>query len=119
MKYLVFTFVFAAGFATAHLVGFTGAADPKPTEPAKANPAVPANPNIDMAGHLKGAQAAALVREQRRLTEDDFIKLSREEGVIVLDARSKEMYDLLHIKGAMNLSFPDIDIQSLAKVLPD
>jgi hypothetical protein len=119
MKYLVLAFVFAAGFAAAHLVGFTGAADPRPAEPVKVNSAVPANPNIDMAGHIKGAQAAALVREKRRLTEDDFIKMSKEEGVIILDARSKQMYDLLHIKGAINLSFPDIDILSLLKTLPN
>ena len=35
--------------------------------------------------------------------------MSREPGTIVLDARSKEKYDLLHVKGAINLSFPDID----------
>jgi hypothetical protein len=116
MKYLVLAFVFAAGFLAAHLTGTTGAADPKPAEPAKV---VPANPNIDMVGYLKGAQTAAVVRETHRLTEADFIKMSQEEGVIILDARSKEKYDMLHIKGAINLSFPDIDVASLAKVLPD
>jgi len=117
MKYLVLAFVFAAGFAAAHLTGSIDAADPKPAGPSKANP--PANPNIDMAGFLTGAQAAAKHRESHRLSEDDFLKMSKEEGVIVLDARSKEMYDLLHVKGAINLSFPNIDMVSLAKVLPD
>ncbi len=116
MKYLVLGFVFAAGFLVAHLTGATGAADPTPPAPAKV---APPNPNIDMLGHLVGAQAAAKHRESRRLSEDDFIKMSREEGVIVLDARSKEMYDLLHVKGSVNLSFPDIDIESLKKVLPN
>ena len=45
--------------------------------------------------------------------------MSREKGTIVLDARSKEMYDLMHVKGAINLSFPNIDIESLKKTLPD
>lgn len=116
MKYLVLTLGFAAGLAAAHLIGFTTAADPKPLEPTKAEPA---NPNIDMVAFLVNAQDAAKQRETRRLSEDDFIKTSQEKGVIVLDARSKEMYDLLHIKGAINLSFPDIDVESLAKVLPD
>ncbi len=116
MKYLVLPLVFAAGFATAQLTGLTTAADPTPPAPPK--PAAP-NPNIDMAGFLTGAQAAAKHRESRRLSEEDFLKMSREEGVIVLDARSKEKYDLLHVKGAINLSFPDIDVVSLAKVLPD
>jgi phage shock protein E len=117
MKYFLLTFVFAAGFAAAHLTGFTIAADQKPAPQQQV--VAPPNPNIDMIGYLKVAQDAAKVRESRRLTEDDFIKMSREEGVIVLDARSKEMYDLLHVKGAINLSFPNIDVESLKKTLPD
>ncbi len=116
MKYLVLALVFAAGFLVAHLTGATTAADPTPAAP----PApVPPNPNIDMAGFLTNAQAAAKHRETHRLSEDDFLKASQEEGVIVLDARSKAMYDLLHVKGAINLSFPDINIESLKTTLPD
>src|SRR3954454_19617244 len=77
------------------------------------------NPNIDMSGYLKVAAEAATYRESRRLTEDEFIKLSSEPGTIVLDARSKEKYDELHIKGAVNLSFPDIAVTTLNTVLPD
>ena len=77
------------------------------------------NPAIDMKGYLKIASEAADYRELRRLTEDEFIKMSRESGVIVLDARSKQKYDELHIKGAVNLSFPDITVASLAQLLPD
>lgn len=116
MKYLVLAFVFAAGFVTAHLTGFTTAADPKPVVPRSQ---VPPNPNIDINGYLAVAVKAADHRASRRLSEDDFIKMSQEEGVIVLDARSKEKYDLLHIKGAINLSFPDIDVESLKKKLPN
>jgi hypothetical protein len=78
-----------------------------------------ANPNIDMQGYLKVASEAAGYRESRRLTEDDFIRLSREPGTIVLDARSHEKYETLHIKGAINLSFPDITVESLDRMLPD
>ena len=77
------------------------------------------NPNIDMQGYLKAAVAAASYRESRRLTEDEFIVMSRDPGTIILDARSKEKYDTLHIKGAINLSFPDITVESLNRVLPD
>lgn len=77
------------------------------------------NPAIDMKGYLKIANEAAGYRETRRLTEDDFLKISREPGVVVLDARSKQKYDELHIKGAVNLSFPDITVESLATVFPD
>lgn len=77
------------------------------------------NPAIDMKGYLKTAAEAARHRESRRLSEEDFIRKSQEPGVIVLDARSKEKYDELHIAGAVNLSFPDITIASLEQLLPD
>src|SRR5262245_30775750 len=77
------------------------------------------NPAIDMEGYLKVAEEAAKHRESRRLSEADFIRMSSEAGTIVLDARSKEKYDLLHIQGAINLSFPDIAVESLKKTLPD
>jgi len=77
------------------------------------------NPSIDMKGYLQIAAEAAEHRERRRLTEADFIKMSREAGVIVLDARSKQKYDELHIKEAVNLSFPDITVDSLAKMFHD
>jgi hypothetical protein len=79
----------------------------------------PPNPNIDMNGHLRAANEAAEHRKTRRVTEDDFIKMSQEKGTIVLDARSKAKYDLLHIKGAINLSFPDITVESLKQTIPD
>src|SRR4030095_6951756 len=77
------------------------------------------NPNIDMQGYLKVAADAAEYRESRRVTEEDFIRMSHEPGTIILDARSREKYDLLHIKDAVNLSFPDITVESLNRVLPD
>jgi hypothetical protein len=45
--------------------------------------------------------------------------MSREPGTIVLDARSRQKYDEMHVKGAINLSFPDIAIESLERTLPD
>lgn len=77
------------------------------------------NTNIDMRGFLTISQKAAAHRQQRRLTEAEFIRWSREPDTIVLDARSREMFDLLHIKGAINLSFPDITVESLARTIPD
>ncbi|HVK15175.1 MAG TPA: rhodanese-like domain-containing protein [Gemmataceae bacterium] len=92
-------------------------ADPRPSKPAPQAP--PDNPAIDMPGHLQVAKAAAEHRATRRLTEEDFIRVAAEPGTLVLDARSKEKYDLLHVKGAVNLSFPDITIESLKRVIPD
>lgn len=79
----------------------------------------PKNPAIDMPEFLRISAEAAKHRETRRLSEEDFIHMSQERGVIVLDARSKAKFDLMHIKGAINLSFPDIDVASLKKTLPD
>ena len=78
-----------------------------------------ANPAIDMPGYLRVAVEAAEHRESRRLTEADFIRMSREPGTVILDARSHEKYNELHIKGAINLSFPDITVESLGRTLPD
>jgi len=77
------------------------------------------NPAIDMKGYLKVAAEAADYREKRRLSEGDFLRISREAGVVVLDARSREKYDEMHIKGAVNLSFPDITVESLERLFPD
>lgn len=79
----------------------------------------PENPNIDMAGFLKTANAAAKIRPGRRLSEFDFLQASREKGAIILDARSREKYDELHIRGAASLPFPDITIESIANLIPD
>jgi rhodanese-like protein len=78
-----------------------------------------ANPAIDMAGYLSVSLEAAKHRETRRLSEEDFIRISRESGTVILDARSREKYDELHIRGAINMSFPDIAVESLRGTIPD
>ena len=77
------------------------------------------NPAIDMEGYLRTANEAAAHRASRRVTEEEFMRMSREPGTIILDARSRAKYDELHINGAINLSFPDITVESLQRVLPD
>lgn len=77
------------------------------------------NPNIDMPGYLRVAHEAAAVRQSCRLTEEEFLRLSREPGAVILDARSSEKFRELHVKGAINLSFPDITAASLRAAIPD
>lgn len=77
------------------------------------------NPRIDFTAFLIKAHEAEQVREQRRLSEARFIEMSRLPEVVVLDARSKERYDQLHIQGAINIPFPDLSEVTLAKRLPD
>lgn len=76
------------------------------------------NPAIDMDGFLKLAKDAAKHRATRRLTEEQFIAMSKEPGVVILDARSKERFDDLHINGAVNLNFSDITVDSLTAMFP-
>src|SRR5919201_2957884 len=77
------------------------------------------NPAIDMPGYLRIAAEAAEHRAARRLSEEEFMRIAREPHTVMLDARSREKYDELHVKGAINLPFPDIAVQSLSRLLPD
>ena len=77
------------------------------------------NPAIDMPGFLRVSAEAAAAREVRRISEADFIRMSRDPKTVILDARSRQSFDELHIKGAINLSFPDIAIDSLSAAIPD
>jgi len=78
-----------------------------------------ANPAIDMQGYLRVSGEAAKHREARRLSEADFIRMSSEPGTVILDARSRQKFDELHIRGAINLSFSDIAVESLGRTFPD
>ena len=77
------------------------------------------NPAIDIKGYVRLVGEAAAHREPRRISEDEFIRLSRLPGTVVLDARSRVRYDALHVRGAVNLSFPDLTVDSLAATVPD
>ena len=86
--------------------------EPAPTPP-------PGNPAIDMPAFLAVTQDAAAHRETRLLTEEQFLAMMAEPGTLVLDARSAERYAQLHVRGAINLSFPDLAVESLAAAIPD
>jgi phage shock protein E len=92
---------------------------------ASATPAVSAekadlaNPAIDSQGFRLMTNRALDLRETHRVSEAEFIRMSRQKGTIVLDARSAEKFAELHVRGAVNLSFPDITIESVQRVLPD
>jgi len=77
------------------------------------------NPSIDMPAYLAVANEAAAHRVGRLLTEEQFLATSRKPGVVVLDARSRDKYDELHVRGAVNLPFSDITAESLARLVPD
>jgi hypothetical protein len=78
-----------------------------------------ANPAIDMPGYLQVSREAAEHRESRLVSEEEFIRMSREPGTVVLDARSREKFDELHVRDALSLPFPDIAVESLKAAIPD
>jgi hypothetical protein len=77
------------------------------------------NPQIDYDGFLTNAQQVRTLRSQRRISEAKFIEMAKDPNTIVLDARSSEKYRLLHIKGAKNLSLPDVTAEELSKIIPN
>jgi rhodanese-related sulfurtransferase len=102
------------GFAAAVILAAPAfAAD----EPLAASPAIE-NPAIDMPGYLADAHEAARMRQERRVTEAQFLAMRAEPGTIVLDARSRDRYDLLHIDGAVSLPFTDLTTDALAARIP-
>jgi hypothetical protein len=76
-------------------------------------------PSIDMPGYLRAAAEAAAHRERHRVSEQESARLAQRAGTVILDARSREKYDLLHVAGAINLSFPDIAVATLRERIPD
>ena len=76
------------------------------------------NPLIDYEGFARNVAEVRGVRESRRVSEEDFIRMAREPGTVVLDARSERLYRLRHIEGAVNLSFPEFTAETLAAVIP-
>lgn len=76
------------------------------------------NPRIDYRRFATGVAEVEALRDSRRIDEDAFLALAAKPDTVVLDARSREKYDLLHVRGARHLSFPDITADELAKVIP-
>lgn len=63
----------------------------------------------------------ALAKEHRKthlVDLDQFVAMSKETGVMILDARSDSMFNLMHIKGAVHLNFSDFTQENLARAIP-
>jgi rhodanese-related sulfurtransferase len=76
------------------------------------------NPLIDYAQFRKIAAEVQPVRETRRVTEAQFAVMAAEPGTVLLDARSRDKYNLRHIRGAVSLPFTDFTVDALAGVIP-
>jgi hypothetical protein len=73
---------------------------------------------VDFDGYEKLMKAVKEHRKTHLVNLKDFLSMSKEPGVIILDTRSDSMFKLMHIKGAINLNFADFTQESLAKVIP-
>jgi hypothetical protein len=78
----------------------------------------PGNPQVDFEGFARDVREAGHARADRRVSEDEFIRMATEPGTVVLDARSERLFRLRHIEGAVNLSFPDFTAATLAAAIP-
>lgn len=58
------------------------------------------NVKIDYNGFLTNAVQVGKLRQERRVSEQDFMEMSQEPDTIVFDARSDSKYQMLHVKSA-------------------
>ena len=79
----------------------------------------PPNPLIDYNGFMANAAEVGKLRETRRVSEVDFLRMSAEQGTIIFNARNDSKYAMLHIKGAVHLDLTNATAADLAKVIPD
>ncbi len=93
------------------------ALDPFTQDPGATPPAAIANPLVDTAGFRDSVAEADRLRAERRVGEAAFLALATRESVI-LDCRSRESFARLHVRGAVNLPFPDITANELARLIP-
>ncbi len=69
---------------------------------------------------FKGLVTAVETHRASRLIDlNTFLKMSKEDGVIILDSRSDFRFDRIHLKGAKHLAFTDFTQDNLKKVIPD
>ena len=80
--------------------------------------ATPDNALIDYDGFARNVSEVRGLRESRRVSEADFIRMAGEPGTVVLDARSERLFRLRHVKGAVNLGFPEFTQETLSRVIP-
>ncbi len=86
--------------------------------------AQPKDPNvypksdIDYPSFTKLTAEAEEHRKTHMLSLEKFKELANQKDVLVLDTRSKKMYDAKHVKGAVHLNFSDFTEKKLAQVIP-
>lgn len=57
-------------------------------------------------------------RQERLISLDVFLKMAKEEDVVILDSRSDFRFYRKHLKGAIHLDFTDFTQDNLNKLIP-
>lgn len=73
---------------------------------------------VDFDAFAKLTNEVKEYRTNRLVNLDEFLKMSKETGTVILDTRSDALYKAKHIKGAIHLDFTDFTQANLAKVIP-
>ena len=58
-------------------------------------------------------------RSERLVSLDEFLEMSKDPNTIILDTRSAERFERIHVAGAKHLNFSDFNQRSLAELIPD
>lgn len=74
---------------------------------------------VDFDGYEKLLEIVKEHRKERLVDLEKFKTISKLKNVVVLDARSENMYKSKHVKGAVHLNFSDFTRDNLAAIIPD
>ncbi|NRA38590.1 MAG: rhodanese-like domain-containing protein [Planctomycetes bacterium] len=110
MKYILTCAVFTLSIYAIMTADSVQETKLQPTDPASL---------VDYQGFAQLTNDVHAYRKTRLLDADAFVKKAEEQGVIILDTRSKFAFDRIHMKGAMHMNFSDFTAEKFAKEIPD
>lgn len=74
---------------------------------------------VDFDQYMELAAKVQKHRASRLVSFERFQWMAQDSNTVILDTRSKEMYDKQHIKGAIHLNFSDFNVVSLSDLIPN
>jgi len=119
-SFLPFLFAGIIAFNTRTELAF-GNTDRQPVTTAQPVPSDTTYKKADMVNfddYLKLATEVQEYRKDRLVSFAEFQQMASEPNTVILDTRSKKMYDAEHLKGAIHLNFSDFNVWSLQKLIP-
>ncbi len=118
-KKTLLSIAFAITLLAAFHSRMTLADAPKPRSNQQASATIaPENTEIQYGGFVALTLELRELRETRRVPVEKFVQMSREPNTIILDTRSKDSFDKVHIDGAIHLNFSDFTDAKLRLAIP-